>query len=861
MISALIVAAGLLSGTLEGRVTSEANGTPVVGATIAIATVEASALSAPDGSYSLSLPEGRWAVHVSAPGYVARELVVHVSDGGTTTVDVELAPVPRAAESGWREPGAVGGRVLEEERGEPVPGARLELVEVERATDADAEGVFAMADVPAGTWTLRVTAPGYHPRERRVRVEGSERTTVALSLEPDPVQVTGVVVRGWRPPTLTELARIEAPGARVVDTTAVARIPTVVERDVLRALHSLPSASASSDYSSALFVRGGTPDQTRIFLDGVQLHNPYHVGGFVSTFTPDATTGALLRPGGIPASVPSSLSGAAEIRTREAGRDSLRVRGGIGLLSSSATVDGPLPADLGTLLVSGRRTYIDAVTGAAHRLGLLDQSLPYSFDDALAKLAIDAGRGRVTASAYVNRERLSLSTGADEEEVLGRWGSDALSFRLDRPVGLDGALELGIASSGFDGRYFRRDATRTFEIPISTPPDTSRHRASVRTLAAHGAWTEVVGAHRPSFGVRWESTLADHRFSPLSGDDDLLATFQHRGRYGTTALFVRDRWAVDDSWTVDAGVRAEYVHGRGAWHTLPRARLERSFGAGYLVALSGGRYVQPWWSLRNEESTYASVMAYDVAVPVRSAEPISTGWDAVLEGRARLGGMSVRADAFVKRLSDIPVSQPTDEPWRSRVLLAPHDIRLGSGRVHGLELSAEGRVGGTDLMLAYRWQRETRRLGSLSFTPRSERRHRLTVNGARAWGERQIAFALTWMSGIPFTPVFTVLPSVGGVDSQGRPFGHAFFGSKVVRGVPNSARLPSYLRLDVSARGLWDLTLFGRRGVLQPYVSVLNVFNHHNGLVADHTAFSGRVLREVFPQLPVLPSFGLRWRF
>jgi hypothetical protein len=113
----------------------------------------------------------------------------------------------------------------------------------------------------------------------------------------------------------------------------------------------------------------------------------------------------------------------------------LRVEGGIGLISSALTADGPLPGGSGAYLISARRTYIDAAVGAANRLGLTESELPYGFYDVMTKVTKDLGpRSSLTLSGYLNREAYEHSeepSREDEVDVLDAgWGSNAASLRL-----------------------------------------------------------------------------------------------------------------------------------------------------------------------------------------------------------------------------------------------------------------------------------------------------------------------------------------------------------------------------------------------------------------------------------------------
>jgi hypothetical protein len=854
LLLALVVA---VSGMVQGRVLTP-DGTPVVGATVAVDSLGVEARTGEDGAFRLEdLPPGRWSLRVGAPGFVERRLIVRVSGAGPVRIDVELSREETGAADSTA---ALGGVVLDGHRMEPVAHALVEVVEADRSTLSQEDGSFSM-DLRAGAWTLRVTAPGYRTLSRSVRVAADGGRSLGLLLEIEPLPIPGLSVGGSNSEDPGRAVRIESPSARVVDSAFARLRPTALERDLLRSVQALPAVTPSSDYSSALFVRGGTPDQTRIFLDGAPVYNPFHLGGFVSAFTPEAVDAAILQPGGLAASAPSSLAGVLDIRTRRPDTDSVHVAGELGLLSSSATVDAPLPG--GAALVSARRTYLDLATRGAAGLGLVpDGGFPYHFTDLLGKVRLDGSAGTtVTATGYLDREAFLLDREGDHDRVDARWGSDLVSVRAARSLSDDLRLEGGVATSGFDGHLRRWQAPVLPDSQVAfTYADSSLNEAGIRTVAADVSLRADLGGHLLFAGGRWERSRVDHDLRPGLGDDDYVLPLRVAARSGGPAVYLRDRWRPGGAWTLDGGMRFVHPRGRG-WRLLPRARVERTLGPNLDVALSSGAYVQDWWSLRNEEAGWSAAVGYDLLAPVPQERALPTAWDATAELRGRLGAWGLRMDLFHKSLRNVPTARPSLDPLHAPIIVSPDSILLGTGRVDGVELSLAGRVGDGAVSLGYRWQDERRTLNGTSFTPRTERRHRLVVSATRPfWGERELALSVTWMSGVPVTPVRALLPGIDGIGSDGRP-SHTSFAGTLLFGPPNTDRLPSYLRIDLESRGSWDLTLFGHTGRIEPYISILNVLDDHNALVAEHRADRGRILRESDPQLPIFPSFGLRWRF
>lgn len=840
------------TGTLEGRIVSAEDATPVPGARVAVDSLAARVRSDASGAYRLdAVPAGRWTVRVDAPGFDEHVVVVRVPAAGRLTLDFELT-LARTDGSRAERTGRLTGIVREEGRLEPVRFATVEVDGFTIRAVSDEHGLFSLSRVPAGEHRVTLRAPGYGERSVVVGVLPSSAVQITVELPRDPVVLPEVRVAGTRS---VGLPHIEAPEAVVLDSAFLDLVPTVVERDVFRALQALPSATPSSDYSAAPFVRGGTPDQTRIFLDGAPIYNPFHVGGFASAFAPTAVATTVLRPGGLPASAPSALSGLLEVQARDGGRDSVRVAGSLGLLSTHATVDGPLREGRGAFLLSARRTYVDVATDAASGLGLIEEGIPYGFYDLHGKLTHDVGPvGALSLTAYLNRE----SFDTDSYDGRAGWGNDLVSARFAGFV-TDGTLaELGAGTSAFGGSY-----TRPLTVdPFGNRQEETRMDAGFRTWFVDGRLTRRAGAHTLWAGGRWERTRYAHAFDPAATDDDWVAPLDVDGSFGALALYARDLWSIGGPLALDWGVRLERPR-RRAWYALPRGRITAALGSGSL-AVGGGRYVQDVWSLRNEESVLASVAGYDLPVSVPAGRPLQRGWDAVLEGRWSWAGWRFRSDVYVKRLTGVPSAPPLSDPIEAPLIEHPDSVDSGELDVEGLEVSAAGRLGGTTVSLAYRWQRETRTLHGRSFTPRTSRPHRVVALASRRFGERKAALSVTWMSGLRFTPPWMIVPRLGGTTVGGRlrP-GPEFRQAAIVLAEPNSAALPSYLRIDLDLRGAWDWTLFGRDGVIEPYVSVLNLLNNRNVLFSEHELRHARtgLTRTFGPQLPVLPTLGLRWRF
>lgn len=183
----------------------------------------------------------------------------------------------------------------------------------------------------------------------------------------------------------------------------IKQIPTLLgEKDVIKALQLLPGVQKGTEGSTALYVRGGGPDQNLILLDEAQVYNANHLFGFFSVFNGDAIKNVDFWKGGFPARYGGRLSSVIDLQMKEGGKDHLRGEGGIGLLSSRLTLDGPLKKGKSSFLVSGRRTYLDLLT-----MPLMSKELKtgYSFYDLNAKLNFELGaKDKLYLSGYFGND-------------------------------------------------------------------------------------------------------------------------------------------------------------------------------------------------------------------------------------------------------------------------------------------------------------------------------------------------------------------------------------------------------------------------------------------------------------------------
>lgn len=766
-------------------------------------------------------------------------------------------PIPYAPDSvdrpGRPSHGAVSGTVRAEGTQEPVAYAVMRIPALERRVVADARGYFVLSGLRGTGARMEVTALGYRPWSRDVSWAADAEVRIEVVLTREPVGLAPVVARARRGDAVAAQA---GPGTVRLDPALMAGVPAMAERDVFRAVQTLPSVTAASDFSSALYVRGGAPDQTLIRLDGVPLFNPYHLGGLFAAVDPDATASVDLLAGVQPASDGDRLAGIVDLRTREGARDSVHASGSIGLISARAGANGPLPGRRGSYLVAARRTYLDLFTAGLAKLGTIPYSLPYGFTDALLKMDQDVGaRGSVGASLYLDGERLRIPPELRTSDLADwRWGSRAALLRGRYAFGRSVLLEALVASTSFSGDFFLM--RRTF--PDTLPRTDVAAATSMGDRLARIDLRWYAPRHQVRAGAQFDTYRFDYRIDNRRPDlDSYLPDLSLRRTLATMSVWAEDEWNPSDVLTLRGGLRALRSSAGTTW--MPRLTATYALSAELSASAGVGRQAQPVSTVRAEESAIASVMAYDLLGPTPLPGGMATATQIGVGVQWARRGIELRGDLY-RRTSRLPIVPPPGDPLRGP-LLVPGDALAGRGTATGLELLGRWALPRGMLSLSYALTRTRLSVGGEEFTPRYHRTHRLDATGLARLGKTgQIGLRAVLASGQPYTPLLGEMPTwrydpaAGGLVPDGGP---------AVLGPHNSARLPAYFRLDLSARNSRTVNIAGRVTTLSPYLQVLNVLNTKNALLAEteRTGTQDQPSIELAPQLPILPTIGVEWAF
>jgi hypothetical protein len=732
----------------------------------------------------------------------------------------------------------LSGRVVDAETRDPLPGATVVLYQggVQRGGEVtDSAGRYRFADLAPGRWVVEASFLGYEAV--RDTVDVPRAATLDFLLPPTRALMEELVVEGLR----TDPDRFAA-GLETIRPGDLMRIPTPgATYDLAGYLLTLPGVVTTGDRGGQLFVRGGTPTQNLVLLDGMRIFQPFHIVGFFSAFPADIVATADVYAGGFNARYGGRISSVIDIRTRNGNKQRATGSASLSPFLSGAQLEVPLKKGEASLMLSARESFIDRVAP-----DLLGQDLPFQFGDRFAKFhAFLTETSSFTFTALRTSDTGNLRSGDPDDpeaDILrSTWKNEAYGGRYTYiPPEAAVMTELSVYYSSLESRY-RQTATDV-------------RAADVSELSLNIGFTYLLGDNQFNFGIHGTT----HFFNFQSG----MGRSEIDTGVSSGGAFFEGRYVLSQRIQVEPGVRIE-AFSRGLRRTLaPRLRLTllpSGFGSLNRFSLAWGRYHQQIVGLNNEQDVsdvFTVWTASPRGTPVPSAVHYIAGWQV-----RPLRGLELTLEGYRKDLSDLSFPVFSEEVG----LVA--EFSQVNGRAQGVDFRAEMSRRRFYLSASYgyalvEYHRPVQRsravfvagtgqsvlLPALDFNPPHDRRHQVGALARMAFGRWSLATQWQFGSGLPFTQVngyYTGIQIAGPSDKDYlQDAGQTF----VSRAVPYGGRMPTYHRLDVTL----ERTLPLRHADLTFQAGVINAYNRAN--IFEYNVFTGKRV----DQLPLIPSAGIR---
>lgn len=742
-----------------------------------------------------------------------------------------LFTVPALAQS------VVNGFVRDARSGETLIGANVVVVggaASGRGSATNVQGFYTLGNLPSDSLTLRFSFIGYGPKTERIALTPGETLRLDVDLVPEG-ELGEVIVEAEEP--IEEAAAV---GTVDIPIRLVKDLPTAFEADLFRSIQLLPGVKSSSDFSSGLYIRGGSPDQTLILLDGTTVYNPTHFFGFFSTFNTDAIKDVRLYKGAYPATYGGRLGSVIDIYNRDGNRNEVDGSLSVGLLASRVGVEGPLPGTDGTgsFSFNARRSTLEPLL-AALRENLDQDGIPdkFYFYDLNAKVGADlTSRDRVSISAYAGQDIVGVPFGESSQFNLN-YGNRTVSASYNRILGETAFLQTRATAS----RYFSLPTAEIFGTGFTNrnTVDDYSGRVDLEWLPSE-RFDLSAGAWGGRFELNYEQSF----------NGQTQVDFESPSYYANA--YVQSEYRPTPDWIVSGGVRGEYFANGDYFRLSPQAQVERKLGPDTIVQLAAGRYHQFLSLISNE-----AFSGFDTWVTVGEGVPPQVSEQVVLGYKTRLGRQyRLDVEVYGRTLRELFDQRPELQD----VTGLDYDelFRFGEGYAAGVEILLEKGVGRLTGLVGYTLGTTQRRYPdepafSSLFPPKYDRLHDLnvvaTLDLGKGWSATAVGKYATGQAYTLPSATYTVpdVPIVQGGRLDG------LYSAEL-----NGARLPPYHRVDLGVKRLGSF--FGVADY-ELQLQVINVYSRRNVWFPVFDFDEVPVGVEYVRQLPVLPNVSLSLDF
>lgn len=718
----------------------------------------------------------------------------------------------------------VSGFLMDASNGETLGAALVSSAAIASVTNS--YGYYSIS-IPLYSKTLKYSCLGYEPQELSLEANRDTIINVRLSLQSN--MISEVVVNINRNPTSERTAKM-------LNMNAVKQLPSFLgEADLIRSFQLQPGVTTIGDGASGFNVRGGGVDQNLVLLDEAPLYFTSHLFNLFSVANPDAVMDAVLYKSEIPARYGGRLSSVLDTRLRDGNNQHWQATGGIGLIASRLTLEGPLKKDKSAILISARRSYTDVITRQSSNSDLKDNSI--YFYDLNTKINFSLGnKDRIFISGYMGRDKIQSA-----EDFKLQWGTGSGTLRWNHVFSNKLFSNLSLIFS--DYRYSLGS--------MSEPTSSFLWKASIRDYTAKNIynWYPAPG-NTVNFGV--ESAL--HIFSPGSalpeGSASIFQPVQMKGQRSAdynvfwnhelrpserVSIEYGARYTAFQSIATDSTLIYEYVGEPGSrrkpvnaqdyedgatikwYHNLqPRLSITWKAGKSATWRASYSHTVQNLHLISNSLSTSPLDMWTPSSYNIKpeQAKQFSLGFS----NRPFSAEYKFTAEAYYRQLSN-----QLDFVDGAETLLNDQlegDILVGLGRAYGTELQMERSIGKLTGWISYTLSRTERKINGINnnryYPAKYDKTHALAAVAVYRLKSR-ILLSATYSaaSGTPAT-----LPSSK----------YEFSGYTVLYNpgnARNNYRIPAYHRLDLSAT-FKNKSRPGKKISSEWVVSAFNALNRRN---------------------------------
>ncbi len=738
--------------------------------------------------------------------------------------------------------GGVKGFVYDKRTGEPIFYATVRIDGKNIGAQTDVNGFFNIPKIAVGSYKLLASFSGYDNLEQDITIDAGDVITQKFYLNKKSKKLANVVISSKK----TEKQLETKVGAIKVTTKEIKSLPSIGgEPDIAQYLQVLPGVTFTGDQGGQLYIRGGSPVQNKILLDGMTIYNPFHSIGLFSVFETDAIRNADVMSGGFGAEYGDRTSAIVTINSKDGNKNKTSGRVSASPILAKVFLEGPIARakeDGGatvTYVASLKNSYLDKTSGLYDFVGNSSgRGLPFSFTDAYGKICVNAGNGsKLNVFGFNYADKVAYTNSNLNWNNLGLGVNFVVS-----PASANSLITGGFSFSGYDIALSEADGKdRSSEI--------AGFDGNIGITSYLKGNAEIkYGFEVTGFGTVYNYTNYLGYKSDQNENTTQIGSYVKYKGVSKNAKFI-----------YEPGFRLQYYASLGILSPEPRVAFKYNIHKNLRVKAAVGRYSQNLISTKSDRDIVNLFTGFLTGPDVDLVKPDGTpSKNNIQYANHLIGGIEMDVKEFEFSL----------EPWfkdfrqlitfnRYKTQQNQSDFLIETGIAKGLDLTAKYSKGRGYLWTALSLGKITRFDGKQTYPPPFDRRYNVNIVGSYNIGKKQdieLSARFNYGSAFPFTLTQSLYENIDFSQSGLNTNYLTQNGSLeiIYDNNINAGRLSDYHRLDVSAKKKFNL-----KGDLEADVTVgvTNAYNRQNIFYMD------RITNERQYQLPFFPTVAVSFSF
>lgn len=734
--------------------------------------------------------------------------------------------------------GSVKGVVFDKKTGEPISLATVFIKETNLGVITDDKGIFLISKIPYGKYDMRISSMGYDSIVIPVTIT-DQQLTGKYYLNKTSIQLSTFELRADRIISQTE-TRV---AVTHVTPKQILRMPSIGGTpDLAQYIQVIPGVVSTGDQGGQLYIRGGTPIQNKLIMDGMTIYNPFHSIGLFSVFDVDILKGVQVYTAGFGAEYGGRISSIMDVTTRNGNTKRFGGKVDLSTFAGKLLLEGPLlkkrESDDNTnlsFLLSLKGSYLEQTSKWLYRYAN-ENGLPYNYLDGYGKISLETGSGnRINFFGFSFNDRVRYPEIATFK--WNSWGAGTSFMFL--PTNTNMIVEGTVAYSSY----------KMILDEIIIPERYSK----IDGFNVGMDFSYFFGKNVLTYGVEILGTWTDYKFvSPYGWN---IQQFNFSGELG---LYAKYKWMFK-KFIIEPGFRIQIFSSQSVASAEPRLSAKYNVTEDFRLKFASGLYAQNLMSATSDQDVVNLFYGF-LAVPESIIDDTLNGRtikNSIQKGQHAVLGiewdfwkyMSMNVEGYIKNFSQLTNIN------RYQIFEFDKEFILETGLAYGGDINLKYEYKGLYMNFVYSLNWVTRNDGIIIYRTHFDRRHNINFLLSYSFGKRktwQADIRWNYGSGFPFTKTKGLYPRLQYVESINGEIIKVNEDLGVALDTINRGILPDYHRLDVNIKRKF---IFSENCTMEVGVGATNLYNYSN------IFYINRITSEKIYQLPFLWSLNVNISF